>query len=206
MLGGCIETSPRFLTMPALTKIWMLLALAAIGPMACRRAKPTPATPPAPVTVPATSDGGGDSGDRERAERERLERERADRERALAELRRPLSEPIYFGFDRSDLTAETREKLEAKWAILSTNPTVRIVIEGHADDLGSDEYNLALGQRRAAAAKRYLTQRNIAPDRIEITSFGEERPTCLDATDACRERNRRDEVRITAGDLVTLPP
>ena len=152
-----------------------------------------------------TTDGGGDAEDRDRAERERLERERAERERALAELRRTLTEPIYFGFDRSDLTAETREKLEAKWAILSANPTVRIVIEGHADDLGSDEYNLALGQRRAAAAKRYLSQRNIAPDRIEITSFGEERPTCQEATDACRERNRRDEVRIIAGDLVTVP-
>ena len=191
--------------MPALTKIWMLLAVAAIASTACRRARPAPVTPPAPAAVPVTTDGGGDAEDRDRAERERLERERAERERALAELRRTLTEPIYFGFDRSDLTAETREKLEAKWAILSANPTVRIVIEGHADDLGSDEYNLALGQRRAAAAKRYLSQRNIAPDRIEITSFGEERPTCHEATDACRERNRRDEVRIIAGDLVTVP-
>ena len=196
--------APVFI-MPAFAKLWMLLAVAAVAPTACRRAKPAPAVPQAPIAIPVANESSSDTGERDRAERERVERERTDRERALAELRRTLAEPIYFGFDRSDLTAEAREKLEAKWAILSANPTVRITIEGHADDLGSDEYNLALGQRRAAAARRYLVQRNIDPERIDITRFGEERPTCQEATDACRERNRRDEVRMTAGDLVTIP-
>jgi peptidoglycan-associated lipoprotein len=79
---------------------------------------------------------------------------------------------------------------------------MRITIEGNADDLGSDESNLALGQRRAAAAKRVLTQREIDPDRVEIASFGEERPTCQAATDDCRATNRRDEFRVTAGEPV----
>ena len=117
-------------------------------------------------------------------------------------MRATMTAPIYFGFDRSDLTAEARTALEAKFAILSANPAMRIMIEGHTDDVGSDEYNLALGQRRAAAAKRFLVQREVDADRIEIASFGEERPACQDATDECRGRNRRDEFKIVAGEPV----
>lgn len=178
----------------------VVAAIAAVSLSACRKKKPDGVLPPAPSTVSASPDNGTDTSDRDRAERERLERERAERERALAELRRTMTAPIYFGFDRSDLTAEARETLEAKWAILSANPSMSILIEGHADELGSDEYNLALGQRRAVAAKRYLTQRDIDARRIEITSFGEERPSCQDATEECRARNRRGEFRITGGE------
>jgi peptidoglycan-associated lipoprotein len=73
---------------------------------------------------------------------------------------------IYFDFDRSDLTGEARSALAAKLAVLLANPEMRIQIVGHADERGSDEYNNALGQARAAAAKRYLTQRGVAADRI----------------------------------------
>jgi len=186
--------------MPAQLRASTLLIVAAMTLTACHGKKTDSALPPAPVMVPVSDGINGDDADRDRAERERLERERADRERKLAELRRTMAEPIYFGFDRSDLTAEARENLEAKWTILSANPSMRILIEGNADDLGSDEYNLALGQRRAAAAKRYLVQRDIDPSRIGITSFGEERPTCQDPTEVCRSRNRRDEFRITSGE------
>ena len=183
----------------------MVLTVALFALAACHRKSPVAAATPAPVAAPTAGDGGSDGGDRERAERERLERERAERARALAELRRTMAAPVYFAFDRSDLTAESRETLESKWKILSANPAMRIVIEGHADDLGSDEYNLALGQRRAAAAKRYLTARDIDPARVDVASFGEERPTCQDATEACRARNRRDETRITAGEPTATP-
>jgi peptidoglycan-associated lipoprotein len=100
--------------------------------------------------------------------------------------------------NRSRLTAEARE------AILNANPSMRRTIEGHTEDLGSDEHNLALGQRRAAAAKHYLTQRDIYRERTETASFGEERPTCQDTTDDRRARNRRDEFRITAGEPVAV--
>jgi peptidoglycan-associated lipoprotein len=174
----------------------MLLASAVLAVACGGKAPPEePAPEPTPAPAPAPPAPVDDS-----AERERLERERAERERALAELRRTMTAPIYFGFDRSDLTAEARETLEAKWAILSANPSMSILIEGHADDLGSDEYNLALGQRRAVAAKRYLTQRDIDARRIEITSFGEEQPRCQEATEECRARNRRGEFRITSGE------
>jgi peptidoglycan-associated lipoprotein len=182
-----------------------LLAFAFLATTACHKKKVEVAPPPAPVNNPpaATDDSAErDRLERERLERERLERERMERERKLAEMRATMTAPIYFGFDRSDLTAEARATLEAKWAIMSASPAIRIVIEGHTDDVGSDEYNLALGQRRAAAAKRFLVQRDVDASRIEIASFGEERPTCQDASDECHGRNRRDEFRILAGEPV----
>jgi peptidoglycan-associated lipoprotein len=188
------------------TRTSLLLAFAFLGLAACRSKKPAVVAPaPTPVSnPPAAPDNSAERErlERERLERERLERERLERERKLAEMRATMTAPIYFGFDRSDLTAEARTALEAKFAILSANPGMRIMIEGHTDDVGSDEYNLALGQRRAAAAKRFLVQREVNADRIEIASFGEERPACQDATDECRGRNRRDEFRILAGEPV----
>ncbi|HUQ81649.1 MAG TPA: OmpA family protein [Gemmatimonadaceae bacterium] len=197
---------PNISTIARIPRTPALLALALLATGACHKKKPVEAAP-TPVTretpPPATDNSAErDRLERERLERERLERERAERERKLAEMRATMTAPIYFGFDRSDLTAEARASLEAKWAILNANPGMRISIEGHTDDAGSDEYNLALGQRRAAAAKRFLVQREVNEGRIEIASFGEERATCQDATEECRARNRRDEFRIVAGEPV----
>ncbi|MGH7719667.1 MAG: peptidoglycan-associated lipoprotein Pal, partial [Gemmatimonadaceae bacterium] len=137
-----------------------------------------------------------DSIARAQAEADRL---RAERERALAEVRNTLGAAIYFEFDSDALSPEASGSLDAKLAILNANPGVRIRISGHADERGSDEYNLALGQRRAATAKRYLSQRGIADDRIEIISFGEERPAAEGGDESAWTQNRRDEFEITAG-------
>jgi peptidoglycan-associated lipoprotein len=107
-----------------------------------------------------------------------------------------LAEPIRFPFDRSDLSSEARSALDAKIEVLRADAALRIVIEGHADDRGSDEYNMALGMRRAAAARRYLVQHGIDPDRIEITSVGEERPVCREPDESCWQVNRRAEFTI----------
>jgi len=115
-----------------------------------------------------------------------------------------LTATIYFDLDRSDITDDSRAKLDAKVPVLSQNTAVRIRIAGHTDSRGSDEYNLALGQRRAAAAKRYLTDRGIDGSRIEIVSFGEERPTCTDESEGCWSRNRRDEFDITGGQITAV--
>lgn len=115
-----------------------------------------------------------------------------------------LTATIYFDLDRSDITDDSRSKLDAKVPVLSQNTAVRIRIAGHTDSRGSDEYNLALGQRRAAAAKRYLTDRGIDGSRIEIVSFGEERPTCTDESEGCWSRNRRDEFEITGGQITAV--
>jgi peptidoglycan-associated lipoprotein len=149
-----------------------------------------------------------DSLERQRQDRERSAGERRDRERVrLDVMRREMELPIYFAFDKSNLSDATRERLDAKIPILvGGGPTLRIVIEGHADETGSDEYNLALGQRRAAEAKRYLVAREIAPARIDVVSFGEERPACTTGGDACLALNRRDEFRIVTGAISVTQP
>src|SRR5688500_20217361 len=76
------------------------------------------------------------------------------------------------------------------------NLGMRIRIEGNADVRGTEDYNLALGQRRAASAKRYLVERGIAADRFDLVSYGEERPVCTEHNEACWQQNRRDDFRI----------
>jgi peptidoglycan-associated lipoprotein len=108
-----------------------------------------------------------------------------------------LESRIYFDFDRSDLTAESRGALAAKLNVLLANPDMQIQIVGHADERGSDEYNLALGLERAAAARRFLTQRGVSSDRISAISMGEEHPVCTESSESCWWQNRRDEFVIT---------
>ncbi|MDQ3949840.1 MAG: peptidoglycan-associated lipoprotein Pal [Gemmatimonadota bacterium] len=147
--------------------------------------------------------------DAERAAREardRAERDRLDRERLAAERLRVMTASVYFEFDRSDLTAEARSTLDAKLGILSSSPELRIRIAGHADERGSDEYNMALGQRRAAAAKRYLVHRGIDANRVDVMSFGEERPICTESHEGCWSRNRRGEFEIVAAGAVGRMP
>ena len=198
----------------------LVLVAAAVGAAACRRRQETVAPAPAPVV-------NQDSIDRENARRDsiaradqmrrdslaraqaradslRMERERG--ERAASEARNALTAAIYFDFDRSDLRDDARSTLDAKLPLLNANSAVRLRVAGHTDERGSDEYNMALGQRRAAAAKRYLTQRGVAAERIETVSFGEERPTCNDHNESCWSQNRRDNFEIIAGgDRLTLP-
>lgn len=110
-----------------------------------------------------------------------------------------LEQPVYFDFDRFDLTPEARRLLDQKLEVLRAFPRLMILVEGHCDERGSDEYNLALGNRRAAAVKRYLVEHGIAEDRIEIISFGEERPAVRESSEEAWARNRRAEFRVTRG-------
>ena len=118
---------------------------------------------------------------------------------AVVETKNSLLAPIHFDFDKSDISDQDRAVLDQKIRMLNANPNVRLRISGHADERGSDEYNMALGQRRAAAAKRYLQDHGIDTGRIDIVSFGEERPICQDHQESCWAQNRRDEFEITAG-------
>ena len=139
---------------------------------------------------------------RRRFVQDSIERARAAEDamrRDSESLRAAVVAPIGFDFDRSDLRDDARAALDAKIPILLANSNVTIRIGGHADERGSSEYNLALGQRRAATAKRYLVERGVAEGRIETTSFGEERPICTDSNEGCWSQNRRDEFEITGG-------
>jgi peptidoglycan-associated lipoprotein len=152
--------------------------------------------------------------DAARAEADRLARARQDsianaermRTEALNAARAALTAVIYFEYDQSEITAESRSRLDAKLPILQANTAMTIRVAGHTDERGSDEYNLALGQRRAAAAKRYLVQNGIADGRITIQSFGEEQPAAQGSDESAWSQNRRAEFEITAGgDNITVP-
>jgi len=134
-----------------------------------------------------------DDADRAASEREAASKSRAGDQSAL-------TAPVFFQFDQSSITDEGIQTLDQKVDALQRNPSVRIRVEGNADDSGSDEYNMALSQRRAAIVNRYLTDRGIDASRLQIVSFGEEKPACT-ATRAedCRAKNRRDEFVILSG-------
>lgn len=199
-----------------------LLSLALVGvvAVACRREpEPEPIPEPPPINQDSI-----DAANRARAEAEaRAREEAAARERAAAEARAraeaeararaameaaraAFATAIYFDLDKSDLKPEARALLDAKLPLLRANANVRIRIAGHTDDRGSDEYNLALSQRRAASAKRYLVDQGIAADRIDVAGFGEDRPVAMGTGEDNWARNRRDEFEIiVGGESLRLP-
>jgi peptidoglycan-associated lipoprotein len=125
--------------------------------------------------------------------------ERARLEAARAEARARLTAIVYFDFDMDVIRDDQRATLDAKVPIINANADLRIRIAGHADDRGSDEYNLALGQRRAASVRRYLAARGIPESRFEVESYGEQRPAMQGENEEAWSRNRRAEFEIIAG-------
>ncbi len=123
---------------------------------------------------------------------------------ALAEARATIDGAIYFLYDQDGLTDEARAQLDAKLAVLMANTGVQIRVTGHADERGSDEYNLALGQRRAASIRRYFADRGVADSRVAIVSVGEEQPECNSGEEGCWQRNRRATFQVTSG-TITAP-
>jgi len=108
-------------------------------------------------------------------------------------------EVIHFDFDRADLSQESRERLLALAEVLRRHPALSIRIEGNCDERGSEEFNLQLGEQRATAAKRYLANLGIAPERVALISYGKDRPAQPDHTPQAWAENRRDDIRKVAG-------
>lgn len=104
---------------------------------------------------------------------------------------------VYFDFDKSDLRTEARERLAQNAEWLREHPELLVTIEGHCDERGTNEYNLALGQRRAESAKGYVVSLGIEDGRLRTISYGEERPVCTESDEACWQRNRRAHFVIT---------
>ena len=102
----------------------------------------------------------------------------------------PLKD-VLFEFDRHDLTAEARDTLRSNAEWLKGNASTRIEVEGHCDERGTSEYNLALAAKRAQATRDYLVTLGIAPDRISTISYGEEIPACIVSSESCWQQNRR---------------
>ena len=192
------------------------LAVVVLAGAACSR-QPEPELPPTPTvnqdSIDAANRAAADAAALERARLDSINRANLAAEEArraeearMSALRNTIMAPIYFDYDSDALSADATAGLDEKLSILNANAALRLRVGGHADERGSDEYNLALGQRRAAAAKRYLTQRGIADDRIDVISYGEERPAVQGADESAYSQNRRDEFEITSGgDQLTSP-
>jgi peptidoglycan-associated lipoprotein len=156
-------------------------------PGALPEAVPPPPPPPAPIGAPDSPPAAPPTDDEIFAGK------------TLAELNaeQPLGEAL-FDVNQSVLRDDARGALQANAMWLRRWASTRVVVEGHADERGTSEYNLALGQRRAAAVRDYLVDLGIDPDRVALVSKGEESPACTDASEACWQRNRRGAFVITA--------
>lgn len=132
---------------------------------------------------------------RQKAETEAEKRRiQAEKERAAKE--EFINENVYFGFDDSSLTKKARKILTEKVEWLRKNSEVEVVIEGHCDERGTKEYNMALGQRRAQSIKNYLVNAGIDSSRLETVSYGEERPVDPGHNEMAWAKNRRGHFRI----------
>ena len=98
---------------------------------------------------------------------------------------------VYYRFDSVELEADAQEVLKQNAEWMKANPKARVEVEGHCDDVGSAEYNLALGAKRAQAAKAFLIEQGISADRLVTISYGKEAPACFEASEECRVQNRR---------------
>lgn len=171
---------------------------------ACRREEP-PAPTPAPATpppaTPAPTDDGAAAAAAAAAAAE------AARQQAIAVARGVLTQRIHFDYDESAIRDDARQILSQKVAILRASPQVQLRIEGHTDERGSTEYNMALGNRRAQSVLDYFAQQGLAGTRFMITSLGEELPIASGENETAWSQNRRAEFVITAGaDAVNPAP
>lgn len=200
----------------------MLGATAIVFAAACSSSPPPPPPGPDPDSI-AREQARRDSLAREQARLDSIARARQMEEQRIAREREEaarqarmvtervanmMATRINFDFDRSAVRAGAdTEALEGKVAIMRANSAVRIEIVGHADERGSDEYNLALGNRRAIAARDFMVDRGINASRITVRSMGERQPLDNRSNEDAWGANRRDEFRITAGgDQLVMPP
>lgn len=160
------------------------VALVGLVVLGCRTAAPPPSesTPPRDIQPETMTDPGLDP---------RGSGQGGMEDRLAAELR-----TIYFAFDDYSLTDESKDALRVNATLLRQNPDARLEIQGNCDERGTNEYNLALGQRRADAAKRYLMDLGVNGDRLSTISFGEENPAVAGSNEAAWAKNRRDEFKL----------
>jgi peptidoglycan-associated lipoprotein len=187
------------------------ILLASLWLSACRRdPPPEPAVPSGPTAEQLEAQRVADSIARARADsiaRAQADAARlaAERERALAAARATLEEMVFFDYDRSELRSDAESVLRQKVEILQRSPAIQLRIEGHADERGSTEYNVALGTRRAESVRQFFVGFGLSADRFAIFSYGEERPLVNQSNESAWARNRRAEFIITAGANQIVP-
>ena len=171
----------------ALAVVTMSAACSKKAPVAAPQPQPPPApTTPAPPPAPPPPPPAPAPASKPLTEDEVFAR------KSLAELNaeKPL-EDVYFDYDKAELRTEARASLAKNAEWMKRWPSTRVIVEGHCDARGTNEYNLALGEKRAAAVRTYLTGLGIAGDRVQTVTKGEESPFCLEETENCYTQNRR---------------
>ncbi len=157
-----------------------ILALAACTP----KPAPTPPAPPppapAPTPAPAPQARGPVAG-------------------SIEDFKVNVGDTVHFAYDQYNIEDADKGTLGKQAAWLARYPSVRVTIEGHADERGTREYNLALGARRANAVKEYLVAQGVSAARVETVSYGKERPICTTSDESCWAQNRRGTTTITGG-------
>ena len=192
------------------TAVLSLALLSIAGLDACRRKV---VQTPAPVATANDAQRQADSLAALRAKQradsiaaaEAAQRTAAEQGSASSELAAVLTQKVYFDYDQDVLRDDARAVLDAKVPILLANPGVTIAITGHTDERGTAEYNLALGQRRAAQVKRYLTSKGVADDRLSTQSLGDSQPAVQGTDESAYQQNRRAEFQ-PSGSATLLRP
>jgi peptidoglycan-associated lipoprotein len=179
-----------------------LVLLAAVSGIACHHPKPTtpnpapapaatppttPAPPPPPPPAPTPAQPAAPTED-EVFKNKTLEQLNAEK---------PLGD-VFFGLDSTDLTDAARAILQKDVDWMKKWTSTKVMVEGHADSRGTNEYNLALGERRAGTVRDYMVSLGLPSDRMTIVSKGEEQPFCNEETEACWQQNRRGHFIVTA--------
>jgi peptidoglycan-associated lipoprotein len=139
------------------------------------------------------------------AERAAREAQAAADRRSAGEAAAVLAQKVYFDYDKDNLRDDARATLDAKVPILIANPSVTLAITGHTDERGTAEYNLALGQRRAAQVKRYLTSKGIEDARISTQSMGDSQPAVQGTDESAYQQNRRAEFQASGAGTLVAP-
>ncbi len=166
------------------TMLVLLLSLAACKKEQVRDTEVTPEATPAPVTQPDTNIVDP---------RDYTDPRNLDNPDSLLYQR-----TILFDFDRSEIRPEYRQLVAAHARYAAANATARITLEGHADERGTREYNLGLGERRGNSVSAAMAAQGARSNQLEVVSYGEERPVCNDSTESCWQRNRRVEIVYTS--------
>jgi peptidoglycan-associated lipoprotein len=157
-----------------------VIALTAVAALAACASRPEPTPTPTATTPP-------------------VEQPRGPVPGSVEDFRVSVGDRVFFGYDRFDLTPEARSVLERQAAWLRQYPNVRVLMAGNCDERGTREYNLALGARRAAAARDYLVSLGIAANRLETVSYGKERPLDPRANEEAWSVNRNAHTQIVSG-------
>lgn len=198
--------------MSSARSVLTLLAVAAVVAGCGKKKEPEPVAPAAP-TVDSTAikakmrQDSIDAANRAAAAAAAAAAAKAQAERdslarvaaARAALVEQLEALVHFDFDKADIKPEDEANLDTKAAILAANPSLQVQIAGNCDERGSEEYNLALGNRRALAAKRYLTNKGTDPSQITTISNGKERPIAMGNDESAWAMNRNDQTTILSG-------